>query len=164
MQYRTVVGNHRGRRAPHAGKLRLCRYAHLASGVVEVVLARDVVSAGVEEVGDGVAEDGVAAVADGQGSGWVGGHVLDEDASSVAGGCAAVVGGFFQDLGEGVVEVLVGEAEVPLSDKANAEKGSKSWLDTRRRLESETVFSTIKRVIRDHREWDPTKFDLEESG
>src|SRR5690606_5841487 len=67
-----------------AGADALAEDAHLAAGVVEVVLARDLVAGPVEEVGYGVAEDGVAAVPDGQRSGRVGGDVLDDGRLALA--------------------------------------------------------------------------------
>ena len=42
---------------------------------------------------------------------------------------------------------------VPLSDKANSEKGSKSWFEVKQKLQHETVFSTTKSLIANHDEW-----------
>ena len=48
---------------------------------------------------------------------------------------------------------------VPLSSKANAEKGQKSWAETRKKLGNETVFSTTKNLYDDYETWTPA--DLE---
>lgn len=43
---------------------------------------------------------------------------------------------------------------VPLSGKANAEKGTRSWSDTQATLRLETVFSTTKHVLDKYASWD----------
>ncbi len=42
---------------------------------------------------------------------------------------------------------------VPLSTKANSEKGAKSWVEVKQRLQNETVFSTTKALISSNDEW-----------
>lgn len=42
---------------------------------------------------------------------------------------------------------------VPLSGKANSEKGRTSWQNAREKLSNETVFSTTKHVYDDYEEW-----------
>ena len=42
---------------------------------------------------------------------------------------------------------------VPLSNKANSEKGSKSWVEVKQKLQHETVFATTKSLIASHDEW-----------
>lgn len=44
---------------------------------------------------------------------------------------------------------------VPLSGKANSEKGSGSWVATRNHLKNETVFSTTKHVLDRYLSWTP---------
>jgi len=45
---------------------------------------------------------------------------------------------------------------VPLSGKANSEKGSRSWSEARKLLRTETVFSTTKRVLDRYEDWTPS--------
>jgi hypothetical protein len=42
---------------------------------------------------------------------------------------------------------------VPLSGKANAEKGNRSWEETKAKLKNETVFSTTKHLLDRHDDW-----------
>src|SRR6202011_5751560 len=58
--------------------------ADLAPGLVDVVLARDVEAASLEQPGDGVAVGGPPAVADVDGSGRVGRDELDLDPLAMA--------------------------------------------------------------------------------
>ncbi|MBH0023189.1 DUF262 domain-containing protein [Salinibacterium sp. SWN248] len=44
---------------------------------------------------------------------------------------------------------------VPLSNAANAGKGSGNWADARARLSNETVFATTKHIYDDYEEWTP---------
>jgi len=86
--------------------------AHLGAGVVDVVLALDVVAGGCEDAGEGVAKDGAAAVADLQGAGGVGGDELDLQLLSVA----DVDGAPGVGVGEDVVDLFAlpvrGETQV----------------------------------------------------
>ena len=67
--------------APHPGGDRLGEQPHLAAGVVEVVLALDLVAAaGSSSARDRVAEGGAAAAGGGHRPGRVGAHELDQDA------------------------------------------------------------------------------------
>ena len=68
---------------PHAHGL--AEQLHLAAAVVEIIFARDVEAGALVEARDGVAEHGVAAVADGQGAGGIGGEKLDLDFFACAG-------------------------------------------------------------------------------
>ena len=56
----------------------------LRAGVVDVVFARDRMAGRREQVGDGVADDGAAAMADMHRPGRVGGDVLDVDLLAAA--------------------------------------------------------------------------------
>lgn len=49
---------------------------------------------------------------------------------------------------------------VPLSAKANSEKGNRSWSETRARLRSETVFSTTKQLLDRNEDW--TAIEIQE--
>lgn len=42
---------------------------------------------------------------------------------------------------------------IPLSDKANSEKNTKSWKECRENLETETVFATSKKTAKEYKEW-----------
>lgn len=44
---------------------------------------------------------------------------------------------------------------VPLSGKANSEKGRRSWAETRKALRCETVFATTKHLLEDYDDWTP---------
>lgn len=44
---------------------------------------------------------------------------------------------------------------VPLSAKANSEKGTRSWAEAKQLLKSETVFSTTKRLLDRYTDWTP---------
>ncbi len=48
---------------------------------------------------------------------------------------------------------------VPLSGKANSEKGSNSWQQARALLKTETVFSTTKRLLDEHENWTPSALE-----
>lgn len=48
---------------------------------------------------------------------------------------------------------------VPLSGKANSEKGGSSWESTRAHLKNETVFSTTKRLLDRHENWTPATLE-----
>ena len=128
--HQAVVQRLGGRRRVHeglvAGAHALGQDAHLASGVVVVVLARDGVADPLQERGDGVAQDGVAAVADRQRAGRVGRDELDDGRlAGVRVGAPPGRAGR-QDVGEAGREVLAGEADV---DKARA--GDLDRLDER---------------------------------
>lgn len=49
---------------------------------------------------------------------------------------------------------------VPLSQKANSEKGRDSWEETRDKLSNETVFSTTKHLYDDYDEWTPEAIEI----
>ena len=78
-----------------AGAHRLAEDAHLPPGIVEIILARDGVARPFQQVGDGVAEDGVAPVPDRQRPGRVGADELDVGAPALAvvGAAKGVAGG-----------------------------------------------------------------------
>ncbi len=60
-----VLGGLLGAQQPLAASLyRLRQDAHLPSGIIKVILARDVVSGPIQEIGDGIPQHGVAAVTD----------------------------------------------------------------------------------------------------
>lgn len=46
---------------------------------------------------------------------------------------------------------------VPLSGKANSEKGRRSWSETKKLLKSETVFATTKHLLEDYDAWTPAE-------
>ena len=46
---------------------------------------------------------------------------------------------------------------VPLSNKANAEKGTKSWSEVQDHLKTETVFTSTKKVITEYSDWTPVQ-------
>lgn len=48
---------------------------------------------------------------------------------------------------------------VPLSGKANSEKGARSWEEARRLLRTETVFSTTKQVLEKYEDWTPASLE-----
>ena len=58
---------------------RFAEQLHLAAAVVEIIFARDVEARRLVKARDGVAEHGVAAMADGHGAGGIGGEKLDLD-------------------------------------------------------------------------------------
>ena len=58
---------------------RFAKQLHLAAAVVEIIFARDVEARRLVKARDGVTEHGVAAVADGEGAGGIGGEKLDLD-------------------------------------------------------------------------------------
>ena len=62
----------------------------LGAGIVDVVLARDVVAGEGQQRGERVAEHGAARVTDVHGAGRIGGNILDVDALAAADGAAAV--------------------------------------------------------------------------
>ena len=75
-----AVGGHRRVDAVRLQIARADRFAeqlHLAAAVVEIIFARDVEARRRVEPRDGVAEHRVAAVADGDGAGGIGGEKLD---------------------------------------------------------------------------------------
>ena len=77
-----AVGGHRGVDAVRLEIAHADRFAeqlHLAAAVVEIIFARDVEAGRLVQARDRVAEHGVAAVADGHGSGGIGGEKLDLD-------------------------------------------------------------------------------------
>ncbi len=95
--------------------------AGLGAGVVDVVLALDVVARGFEDGGDGVAEHRAAAVADVEGAGGVGGDELDLDAVAPAEGDVAPGGTGVDDgvdLGALPVEA---EADVDEAGRSDAD-------------------------------------------
>lgn len=48
---------------------------------------------------------------------------------------------------------------VPLSGKANSEKGNMSWVETKSLLKNETVFSTTKNLLDRHTDWTPKSIE-----
>ena len=44
---------------------------------------------------------------------------------------------------------------VPLSQEANSSKGAADWQEARMKLELETIYSTTKRLLKDHEKWTP---------
>ena len=79
-----------------AGADGVAEYAHLASAVVEVVLARDLVPRRLQQTREHVADHRLAPVAQGQRAGGIGGHELDLGAQAPAGLGAAEFRSEFQ--------------------------------------------------------------------
>src|SRR5581483_10248140 len=106
---------------------RLGEDLHLAAGVVEVVLALDVVIGAGEEPGERVAEDGVPPVTDGERSGRVRAHELDLDSRAAPEGGDAE-GGVVAHARELLVPEAVGELDVDESgtrDVARRDPGAR---------------------------------------
>jgi len=70
---------------------RLREHAHLPAGVVEVVLAHDLVPGRVEQSRDAVAEHGVATVPDRERPGRIRGHELDHHRGALPGRALATL-------------------------------------------------------------------------
>ena len=98
-----------------AGAHRLREHPHLPPGVVVVVLACDVVAGPVEQVGDGVAEDRVAAVAHVERAGGIGAHVLHEGRLPGPHVRLSERVALGQEVGESVEQVVLCEPEIDKS-------------------------------------------------
>ena len=81
-----------------SGPRRFAENPHLAAGVIVVVFAEDIVAGRLEETGDGVAEDGLTAVADAQRAGGVGADELHHHLPAAADCAGAEVVAAFEDL------------------------------------------------------------------
>ena len=86
--------------------------ADLGTRIVEVVLARDLLAAGLEDATQQVADERAASVADVERAGRVGGHELDVDRAGVGRGDATPGGRIGEDRGDRRLERAVAQADV----------------------------------------------------
>src|SRR5439155_9609616 len=100
---------------------------HLATGVVEVVLALDVVAGRLQDIRQSVTQRGVASVPDVQGSGWVGGDEFDLDALSGALGSVAEPIPLHEDVDECVVEPPGLEVQVDETGASDLDVIDEAW-------------------------------------
>ena len=117
-RHRVVAGTERLRRHVGVDEVliasadTLAENPHLPAGVVEVVLARDGVARPVEQVRDGIAEHGVAAMPHRQRPCRIRRDVLDDRRLPGALVGPSVVRALREHIGDAAREVGVGEAEV----------------------------------------------------
>src|SRR6516162_10151471 len=72
-------------RLPVAQKRRTGERVDLCAGIIDVILAGHAKARERKQVGECVAEDRAAAMADMHGSGWIGGNVFDVDRGTLPG-------------------------------------------------------------------------------
>ena len=112
-----------------AGEHGLAEDAHLAAGIVEVVLACDGVAGPLQQRRDGVAEDGVAAVADRERAGRVGRDVLDDGRLAGVVGRPSVRVARREEVAEAGGEVARGEADVEKARPGDLDRGHARRVD-----------------------------------